>query len=59
VAVNAAEVNIPAPRLNRLMTPGYVALTARGALVTGDGLIRSHQCEQDAKDGARPVSLSR
>jgi len=40
------------------MTPGYVALTARGALVTDDGLIRNHQCEHDAKGGARPVSLS-
>jgi len=38
------------------MTPGYEALTARDALVTGDGLIRSHQCEQDAKGGARPIS---
>ncbi len=39
VAVSAPEVNIPAAHLSKLVTLGYVALTAKGPLVTGDGLI--------------------
>jgi len=44
VAMSPPEVNVP-PILQRLVTLGYVSLTARGPLVTGDGLIRLPESE--------------
>lgn len=40
VAVSAPDVTIPPAHLSRLVALGYVALTEKGPLVTGDGLIR-------------------
>jgi hypothetical protein len=45
IAVSAPEVHISADHLNKLVTLGYVALTAEGPLVTGDGLIRITESE--------------
>lgn len=45
VAVHAPEPNVPAPHLAKLVTLGYVAITTKGPLVTGDGLIRITESE--------------
>jgi hypothetical protein len=45
VAVAAPEANIPPAHLAKLVSLGYVAMTARGPLVTGDGLIRITESE--------------
>jgi len=45
VAVHAPEPNIPAPHLARLISLGYVAVTDKGTVVTGDGLIRITESE--------------
>ena len=45
VAVSAPDVSIAAAHLNKLVALGYVALTAKGPLVTGDGLIRITESE--------------
>ena len=45
VAVSAPDANIPAAHLARLVTLGYVVLTARGPMVTGDGLMRITESE--------------
>jgi hypothetical protein len=45
VAVHAPEPNIPAAHLAKLVTLGFVVLTDRGPLVTGDGLIRITESE--------------
>jgi hypothetical protein len=45
VAVHAPDSDIPAAHLSKLVSLGYVALTERGALVTGDGLIRITESE--------------
>ncbi|WP_407180254.1 hypothetical protein [Bradyrhizobium sp. STM 3562] len=45
VAVSAPDVYVPAAHLSKLVALGYVALTAKGPLVTGDGLIRITESE--------------
>ncbi len=45
VAVHAPEPNIPAAHLAKLVSLGFVALAARGPVVTGDGLIRITESE--------------
>jgi hypothetical protein len=40
VAVTSPNPKIPAPHLTKLITLGYVAVTAKGPVVTGDGLMR-------------------
>lgn len=45
VAMSAPEVSVPPVHLATLVKLGYVALTARGPLVTGDGLIRITESE--------------
>jgi hypothetical protein len=45
VAITAPNHNIPAPHLAKLVALGYVAVTAKGPVVTGDGLIRITESE--------------
>jgi hypothetical protein len=45
VAITSPTPVIPAPHLAKLMTLGYVAVTAKGIVVTGDGLIRITESE--------------
>ena len=45
VAITSPAPNIPAPHLTRLVALGYVAQTAKGPVVTGDGLIRITESE--------------
>ena len=45
VAVASPTPKIPASHLAKLVTLGYVAVTAKGLLVTGDGLIRITESE--------------
>jgi hypothetical protein len=45
VAVTAPSPRIPAPHLAKLVTLGYVTVTAKGPVVTGDGLIRITESE--------------
>ena len=45
VAISSPDPNVPASHLARLVTLGYVALTAKGPVVTGDGLIRITESE--------------
>jgi hypothetical protein len=45
VAVSGPEASIRAGDLNKLVTLGYVALTGKGPIVTGDGLIRITESE--------------
>jgi hypothetical protein len=45
VAVTSPTPKIPASHLAKLVTLGYVAATAKGLLVTGDGLIRITESE--------------
>jgi len=45
VAVSAPEAKIPDAHLAKLVALGYVALTAKGVMVTGDGLIRITESE--------------
>jgi len=45
VAVHAPEPNIPAAHLAKLVSLGFVALAAKGPVVTGDGLIRITESE--------------
>lgn len=45
VAVSGPEASIRAGHLNKLVTLGYVALTDKGPIVTGDGLIRITESE--------------
>jgi hypothetical protein len=45
VAVTSPNPTIPAPHLAKLVTLGYVAVTAKGPVVTGDGLIRITESE--------------
>ena len=45
VAITSPNPAIPAPHLAKLVTLGYVAMTAKGAVVTGDGLIRITESE--------------
>ena len=45
VAITSPTPAIPAPHLAKLITLGYVAETAKGLVVTGDGLIRITESE--------------
>lgn len=45
VAVTSPNPTIPAGHLSKLMTLGYVAMSAKGLIVTGDGLIRITESE--------------
>jgi hypothetical protein len=45
VAVTLPDPKIPAPHLAKLITLGYVTETAKGLIVTGDGLIRITESE--------------
>ena len=45
VAVTAPNPKIPAPHLAKLVSLGFVAVTAKGLIVTGDGLIRITESE--------------
>jgi hypothetical protein len=45
VAVTSPDPKIPARHLARLVSLGYVLVTANGAVVTGDGLIRITESE--------------
>ena len=45
VAVTAPNPTIPASHLARLVALGYVTVTAKGLMVTGDGLIRITESE--------------
>ena len=45
VAITSPSPAIPAPHLAKLTALGYVAMTSKGLLVTGDGLIRITESE--------------
>jgi hypothetical protein len=45
VAVSSPNPNVPAHHLAKLITLGYVAVTAKGPVVSGDGLIRITESE--------------
>jgi hypothetical protein len=45
IAITSPTPAIPAQHLTKLITLGYVIETARGPLVTGDGLIRITESE--------------
>jgi hypothetical protein len=45
VAITSPTPSRPAPHLAKLVTLGYVAMTAKGLVVTGDGLIRMTESE--------------
>lgn len=45
VAVSAPNAKIPDAHLAKLVTLGYVATSAKGIVVTGDGLIRITESE--------------
>ena len=45
VAITSPNPTIPAPHLAKLVTLGYVVVTAKGPIVSGDGLIRITESE--------------
>lgn len=45
VALSSPDARIPAPHLAKLITLGFVVLTPKGPIVTGDGLIRITESE--------------
>jgi hypothetical protein len=45
VAVTSPNPKIPAPHLTKLINLGYVVVTVKGPVVTGDGLIRITESE--------------
>ena len=45
IAVSESAPNVPPAHLNRLVTLGYVAVTDKGPVVTGDGLLRITESE--------------
>jgi hypothetical protein len=45
VAITSPAPQIPAQHLTKLIAVGYVILTAKGPVVTGDGLIRITESE--------------
>ena len=45
IAVTSPDPNIPTTHLTKLIALGYVLLTAKGPVVTGDGLIRITESE--------------
>jgi hypothetical protein len=45
VAISSPKPKIPPPHLAKLVAMGFVAETAKGPVVTGDGLIRITESE--------------
>ena len=45
VAVTSPNAMIPTHHLAKLVTLGYVAVTSKGPVVTGDGMIRIRESE--------------
>jgi hypothetical protein len=45
VAITSPAPNVPAAHLAKLIALGYVAMAAKGPLVTGDGLVRITESE--------------
>jgi hypothetical protein len=45
IALTTTADKIPSPHLTKLVDLGYVALTAEGPIVTGDGLMRITESE--------------
>jgi hypothetical protein len=45
IAVTTPDPNVPPAHLAKLIALGYVAVTANGPVVTGDGLIRITESE--------------
>jgi len=45
IAITSPTPVVPAPQLAKLMSLGYVIVTSKGPLVTGDGLIRITESE--------------
>jgi hypothetical protein len=45
VAITSPDSTIPAPHLTKLVAVGYVTVTAKGPIVTGDGLMRITESE--------------
>ncbi len=45
VAITSPNPTIPTAHLAKLVTLGFVAVTAKGPIVTGDGLIRITESE--------------
>jgi hypothetical protein len=45
IAITSPNPKIPVPHLARLISLGYVAVTGKGPVVTGDGLIRITESE--------------
>jgi hypothetical protein len=45
VAITSPNPRIPPPHLAKLVTLGFVAMTDKGPVVTGDGLIRITESE--------------
>ena len=45
IAVTSPDPHIPAAHLTKLIALGYVLLTAKGPVVTGDGLMRITESE--------------
>jgi hypothetical protein len=45
IAVTSPNPTVPAPHLAKLIGLGYVIVTAKGPVVTGDGLIRITESE--------------
>jgi hypothetical protein len=45
IAVTSPDTNIPSAHLTKLIALGYVISTAKGPIVTGDGLIRITESE--------------
>jgi hypothetical protein len=45
IAVSAPVANVPPAHLAKLVSLGYVAMTEKGPVATGDGLIRITESE--------------
>src|SRR5215831_5623627 len=45
IAITSPTPTVPPPHLAKLISLGYVILTSKGPLVTGDGLIRITESE--------------
>ncbi len=45
VAIASPSPTVPPPHLAKLISLGYVVVTAKGPVVTGDGLIRITESE--------------
>jgi hypothetical protein len=45
IAITSPRSTVPAPHLAKLISLGYVIVTANGPVVTGDGLIRITESE--------------